>query len=56
MKATVHEVGHLHDAGFHDETDPSGEVYSGTGADSTPETVRLPVLRTIKMWGVMTEN
>ena len=42
MTTAVHEVGHLFDAGFNDETGPMGEVYSGNGADGSPEYVELP--------------
>ncbi|WP_415379436.1 hypothetical protein [Halosimplex sp. TS25] len=53
MLTAVHEVGHLLDAGFNDETESMGEVYSGDPSDSTSEYVELPSGSSPDSWSVM---
>ncbi|QLH77227.1 VWA domain-containing protein [Halosimplex rubrum] len=53
LVTTVHEVGHLLDTGFADETGPSGEVYSGSSSDTTPEYLSFPNYPSIDLWSTM---
>jgi len=53
MTTAVHEVGHLFDAGFNDETGPMGEVYSGDSSDGTLEFIELPSGSSPRTWSVM---
>jgi len=56
MTTAVHEVGHLFDAGFNDETGPMGEVYSGDSSDGTTEEIKLPSGRTTDTWSTMSSG
>jgi len=53
MVTGVHEIGHLLDTGFADETGPSGEVYSGSSSDRTPEYLSFPNYPSIDLWSTM---